>query len=184
MTSEALLVVAFDALSAVGVPFMVSGALASNFYGVPRATQDADIVIDYKQLPLDALTARLQRDFDVDPQPGFESVTGSLRLVARARRSAFDVELFGLTDDRHDQARFARRRFVDVLGRTVAVPTAEDVIINKLRWFVLAKRRKDFEDARNVIALHHAALDWPDIRQWCATLDLEAALAEAERVIR
>ena len=93
MTSDALLVVAFDALSAVGVPFMVSGALASNFYGAPRATQDADIVIDYKQLPLDALTARLQREFDVDPQPGFESVTGSLRLVARARRSAFDLSL-------------------------------------------------------------------------------------------
>ena len=184
MTSEALLVVAFDALSAVGVPFMVSGALASNFYGVPRATQDADIVIDYKLLPLDALADRLRHDFDVDPQPGFESVTGSLRLVARARHTPFDVELFGLTDDRHDQTRFARRRFVDVLGRTVAVPTAEDVIINKLRWFSIAKRRKDFEDARNVIALHHAGLDWPDIRQWCATLDLEAALAEAERAIR
>jgi hypothetical protein len=89
VTSEELLVVAFDALSAVGVPFMVSGALASNFYGVPRATQDADVVIDYKQLPLDALTAHLQRDFDVDPQPGFESVTGSLRQVARTHLSAF-----------------------------------------------------------------------------------------------
>ena len=184
MTTEALLVVAFDALSAVGVPFMLSGALASNFYGVPRATQDADLIVDYRQLPLDAFAARLQADFDVDPQPGFESVTGSLRLVARARRSPFDVELFGLTDDRHDQARFTRRRFVDVLGRTVAVPTAEDVIINKLRWFSLAGRRKDFEDARNVIAVQHAALDWSEIRQWCTELQLEPALADAERVLR
>jgi hypothetical protein len=184
VTSETLFVVAVDALSAVDVPFMLSGALASNFYGVPRATQDADFVVDYKQLPLDALTARLQRDFDVDAQPGFESVTGSVRLVARARRTAFDVEIFGLTDDRHDQARFARRRFVDVLGCTVGMPTAEDVIINKLRWFTLAKRRKDFDDARNVIAVQHGSLDWPDVRRWCAELELEPALAEAERVLR
>jgi hypothetical protein len=184
VTSEDLLLVAFDALDAVAVPFMVSGALASNFYGVPRATQDADVVIDHKRLPLDLLTERLQRDFDVDAQPGFESVTGSLRLVARARRTPFDIELFGLTDDRHDQARFARRRFVDVLGRTVAVPTAEDVVINKLRWFARAGRRKDFEDARNVIAVQQASLDWPDIHQWCRELGLDAALADAERAVR
>ena len=44
MTSEDLVVLVFDALSALHVPFMVSGSLASNFYGVPRATQDADLV--------------------------------------------------------------------------------------------------------------------------------------------
>jgi len=184
MTSEDLVVSVFDALAALGVPFMVSGSLASNFYGVPRATQDADLVLDYKQLAVDALADRIEHLFDLDPQAGFEAVTGSLRLVARARSSAFDVELFGLTDDRHDLARFARRQFVEVLGRTVALPTAEDVVINKLRWFKLARRRKDFEDARNVIAVQHATLDWSDVREWCRAMDLEQELVEAEKSLR
>ena len=183
MTSDDLVVVVFDALDGLRVPFMLSGSLASNFYGVPRATQDADLVLDYQRLPVEAFAARIAGVFDVDPQAGFESVTGSLRVVARARAAAFDVELFGLTDDEHDRTRFARRRFVDVLNRLVAVPTAEDVIVNKLRWFKLAKRRKDFDDARNVLAVQHEALDWPDLRAWCQRLALEVELGEAEKGI-
>lgn len=123
MTSEDLVVAVFDALAALDVPFMVSGSLASNFYGVPRGTQDADIVLDLKRLPVDALAARLEDAFEVDRQAAFESVLGSPRLLVRAHGQAFEVELFGLTDDRHDLERFARRRDVEVLGRTVALPT-------------------------------------------------------------
>jgi hypothetical protein len=34
------------ALVEVGVPYMIAGSFASNLHGVPRMTQDADIVID------------------------------------------------------------------------------------------------------------------------------------------
>jgi hypothetical protein len=180
--SEDLVVAVFDALAALGVPFMVSGSLASNFYGVPRATQDADLVLDLTTLPVEALAARLEDRFEVDRQVGFEAVTGSKRLVMRARGFAFDVELFGLTNEPHDLERFARRRHVEVLGRTVALPTVEDVIINKLRWFRLAGRRKDFEDARNVIAVQGPAIDWSYVRRWCTDLDLVAVLESAKQL--
>jgi hypothetical protein len=157
VTSEALLVVVFDALAALEIPFVVSGSLASNFYGVPRATQDAD------------------------SQIAFETVTGSRRLLAQARQSAFRVELFDLTDDPHDRERFARRRLVDILERTVTVPTPEDVIITKLRWAKLAGRRKDVEDARNVVAIQRAALDREYLDRWCRELGLVESLQAIEQ---
>ena len=172
MTSEDLVVDVFDALIALGVPFMVSGSLASNFYGVPRATQDADLVLELDQLAVDAFRERLGDRFDVDAQLAFETVTGSRRIVARAKDSAFQVELFGLTDDLHDRQRFARRRFVQLLERTVALPTAEDVIVTKLRWAKTAGRRKDLEDAGNVVAVQRATLDWDYLRRWCGDLNL------------
>lgn len=182
MTSEELVVAVFDALTALDVPFMVSGSLASNFYGVPRATQDADLVLDLNHLAVDALVERLGHRFEVDRQLAFETITGSPRLLVRTADSAFYVELFGVTEDRHDRERFGRRRRVEVLGRTVAFPTAEDVIINKLRWFRLARRRKDLDDARNVIAVQTSAIDWPYVREWCRELDLLDLLEEAARV--
>jgi hypothetical protein len=180
MTSEDLVVIVFDALARLGVPFMVSGSLASNFYGVPRATQDADLVLDLSRLPFEGLAELVAADFEIESQVGFETVTGSSRLLMRARQGAFDVELFGLTQDAHDVARFGRRHVVQVLERNVALPTAEDVVVNKLRWYQLARRRKDLEDARNVIAVQGAALDWTYVRQWCRDLGLESALREAE----
>lgn len=59
-------------------------------------------------------------------------------------------------------------------------PTAEDVIIQKLRWSSRAKRSKDFADAVAVLQVQGNALDWPYIEHWCGlhhTLDL---LAEAK----
>ena len=48
MLSEPILVVArlVQALDALGVPYLVGGSLASSVYGVPRATQDVDLVAD------------------------------------------------------------------------------------------------------------------------------------------
>jgi hypothetical protein len=180
MTSEDLVVRVFDALAALGMPFMVSGSLASNFYGVPRATQDADLVLDLARLPFEGLAEHLGAHFEIDGQVGFESITGSARLVLRARESPFEVELFGLTDSPHDLERFARRMLVDVLDRTVALPTAEDVVVTKLVWFQQARRRKDFEDARNVIAVQRPSLDWTYLQAWCRRLGLEEALRDAE----
>jgi hypothetical protein len=61
------------------------------------------------------------------------------------------------------------------------LPTAEDVIIQKLRWSRGAKRSKDFADVVAVLQVQGPArLDWAYIEEWCAkhqTLDL---LAEAK----
>jgi hypothetical protein len=46
------------------------------------------------------------------------------------------------------------------------VLTAEDVIITKLRWYLLAKRPKDGQDAKGVIAGQLGRLDLPYIRFW------------------
>jgi hypothetical protein len=172
VTSEDLVVAVFDALIALGIPFMVSGSLASNFYGVPRATQDADLVLGLDRLVVDAFRERLGERFEIDAQLAFETVTGSRRIIARAKESAFQVELFDLTDDPHDRERFARRRLVQVLNRTIALPSAEDVVVTKLRWARAAGRRKDLEDARNVVAVQGAALDWPYMSRWCGDLDV------------
>ena len=49
------------------------------------------------------------------------------------------------------------------------LPSAEDVIVTKLRWAERAKRGKDYEDVRDVIAVQgDAALDWDYIHRWAA----------------
>jgi hypothetical protein len=180
VTSEELFIAVVDALNELNVPFMISGSLASNFYGVPRATQDADLVVEFAQLPLNAFGACLGDRFAIDAQLSFEAVTGSRRAIVRSRSSPFEVELFGTTDDAHDRERFRRRRVVDVFGRPTPMPTAEDVVLNKLRWWKLAGRRKDFDDARNVAAVQREALDRDYMDRWARELDVTDALRDVE----
>jgi len=67
--------------------------------------------------------------------------------------------------------RFERRRPFpsQQLSIRAVIPTAEDVIVMKLRWFALAKRGKDRDDVRDVIAVQgDESLDWDYIHHWTA----------------
>ena len=58
-------------------------------------------------------------------------------------------------------------KLVPALDRQVFVPTAEDVIITKLRWILTAGRSKDHADVATVIAVQRDKLDWDYIFRWC-----------------
>ena len=151
-------------LEATKIPYMLVGSFSSNYYSYPRATNDADFVIEYTDGVLGQLIAGLNQDFILDQQLSFETITGSLRNVLTFLPTKFDIELFRLSDDEHDMLRFERRKAVAVLElQTKAVlPTAEDVIIQKLRW----QREKDISDARKVLQIQFTKLDWKYIRHW------------------
>lgn len=157
------------ALEKLGVEYLLAGSFSSNFYGIPRSTKDADIVavLDGK---LTDLERELEGDFFLDPQTSFETVTGTYRDKLHAVGLAFVIELFHLSEDPHDQSRFQRREkvFDELIGQEIYLPTAEDVIIMKLRWAKIAKREKDTSDVRDVIAVQgDDALDWDYIHRWC-----------------
>lgn len=178
------LVATFDA---TGIPYMIVGSYSSNFYGIPRMTKDADLVVHLDAQGWQTLPALLPDGIELEKQMGFEMVTATQRELLRVKDSLFQIELFRLSDDAHDRMRFERRIrqtiFPDV---DVSLPTAEDVVIQKLRWSRGAKRPKDFADTVAVIQIQGKSLDWRYIEHWCAqhnTLDLLAeAKAEASVV--
>ncbi len=101
-------------LEALGIPYMVAGSVASSHHGRPRATNDADVVIDPTSDALEALVAGLRADgYYVDPQ---------IALALSARRlfnvidpeSAFKVDLI-IRKDR-PFAGGSERQLADALG--------------------------------------------------------------------
>ena len=166
-TSNQIVLRVIDALERLDIPYMLVGSYASNSYGVARSTQDADFVISLGSQTIVPLADALKPDIILDPQLAFESVTMTSRFLARHKSSPFKVELFLTTDDPHDRIRFERRQRRQFLDREAWLPTAEDVIVQKLRWFVRVRRTKDLDDARNVVSVRIGTLDLAHIRHWC-----------------
>jgi hypothetical protein len=167
MNSEDAAIAVIDALESLAVPYMLVGSFSSNFYGIPRATHDADFVVQLREGQVRALAQSLGPAFRLDPQMSFESVTGTTRYTIRLADTPFEVELFSLSDDDYDRQRFLRRRRVWLRNRETFLPSAEDVIITKLRWSRGGRRGKDVDDARNVIAVQGARIDWDYVGSWC-----------------
>lgn len=167
MTEHDAVLAVIDAIETLGLPHMLVGSLSSNAYGIPRSTQDADFVIELGSRSISEVQSRLPAGLQIDPQMTFETVTGTLRYLILLANSPFKIELFLVSKDPHDQQRFQRRIQQQAMGRTVWLPTAEDVVITKLRWSKQGHRTKDVDDVRNVLAVQESSLDWPYIHRWC-----------------
>lgn len=174
-----------EALEAENIPYMVVGALSSSVFGIPRATKDIDIILQLQtREPLHRLEKRLSHVAVFDPQVSFETLTGSVRHILTAKtKPPFIVELFELGSDPFVIERFSRRRdeWSGQIMRRVFLPTAEDVVVQKLRW----GRPKDLEDARDVLAVQTPSkLDMDYVTRWCdlhqTSGRLHAMLAEIE----
>jgi len=147
-----------------GVPYMIVGSLSSNAYGIPRATADVDVVVEKLERAFEAIHEGLPSEFRSNPQIEFELMTGTMPRVIEFVPTNFKIELFELSSDDFDQARFKRRVSVQhsTLGDNVWIPTAEDVVIQKLRW----GRPRDLSDVGDVVAVQYESLDYSYIQQW------------------
>jgi hypothetical protein len=125
-------------------------------------------------------------DFSLDRQMSFETITATTRYRLRHRTSRFLIELFLLSDDPHDQARFQRRLKGRVGDAIVYVLSAEDLIVTKLRWSRHGNRPKDRQDLLNVLAAQKDNVNLPYIRSWTdqhgTTELLETLMKEAQRL--
>jgi hypothetical protein len=167
MTGEAATLKVIDVLEALAIPHMITGSFASNVYGVPRATGDADFVVQLVDVSVRAIADALGDAFRLDPQMSFEAVTMTTRHVLQVAGTPFKIELFHLSDDAHDRERFQRRRRTSLSSRQPWLISPEDSIITKLRWVSREKRSKDWDDIRDVVAVQGERIDWGYVYSWC-----------------
>ncbi len=184
MTGAELLNQFIETLNARGISYMVVGSFSSNYHGVPRATKDADIVMEFDADSWSHLTQNLPEGMRLDPQGSFEMVTSTRKEVIFTEGSLFEIEVFHLSEDEFDQERFRRRIEVDLgFGVKSWVASAEDVIVQKLRWLAGARRSKDFDDVVRVLLKKGEELDFDYIEPWCEKHGSLEILAEAREVV-
>lgn len=163
------------------VDYMMTGAFAIGFYGIPRSTKDVDVVIGVQDGAMKRVIKRLEPEIDFSAQVEFDTLTWGRRQIGRPRaRSLLVLELFEVFGDQFVSSQFDRRvsQFSTQIGRDTWLPTPEDVVVQKLRW----GRNKDLDDARDVLAVQGPeTLDMGYVRKWCGehgtSERLDAALA-------
>ncbi len=167
-------------LNEANVPYMVVGSFSSNYHGVPRSTKDADIVLQFDVSAWKLLSEQLPAGLTLVPQGGFEMVTATRKEIITVDGTLFEIEVFYLSEDEFDRVRFSRRIKVDLYdGMIVWVATAEDVVVQKLRWLKTASRSKDYDDVINVMRRKGANLDFAHITEWCEQHGTLEILAQA-----
>ena len=133
----AVLLFLADVFERLGVVYFVGGSFASSAYGIPRTSQDVDLVAALRAEHIEPFVAALAGRFYAEEEAVRDAVRrracfNVIDLASLVKADVFVIELAAA-----GAAEAARRRRVPVSSapeRFVFMASPEDTVLNKLRW--------------------------------------------------
>lgn len=165
-------------LNRAGIRYVISGSVASIFYGEPRLTHDVDFLVFLNTGDIQKLaTAFPEKDFYLPPP---ETI---LTEMSREHRGHFNIihHDTGFKADMYPTGRgelnvwaFRGKRAVDYEGETIMLAPPEYVIVRKLEYYHEGRAEKHLRDIRAMLAVSGDQLEQATLNKWIQRQGLEA----------
>lgn len=159
-------------LEKASIPYMLTGSMALNFYGHPRATNDFDIVIEVRKNDASRLIDLFQNDFYVSPDAVKQALSQKSLFNIIDNESVFKIDLIVRKDGEYADEQFGRRLVMRLDDFEASVISPEDLILAKLDWSRESLSEMQERDIQNVIRLLKDSLDHAYLKKWARALGL------------
>ena len=182
MTTADLFRQVVAALEAAGIPFMLTGSFASSYHGVPRATQDIDLVIAPTREQVALLLKQFPRtEYYVDEAAVLDALEHESQFNVIDLSTGWKIDFICRRSRPFSRTEFDRRTLADLDGFSLFVATAEDVLLAKLEWAKLGGSERQIEDAAGLLRVRIKDLDTSYVLHWVSELGLETEWEAAQR---
>ncbi|HUU43741.1 MAG TPA: hypothetical protein VMX57_08175 [Planctomycetota bacterium] len=161
-----------EKLDDAGIPYMVSGSLASSAWGDPRASYDVDIVIAPTGAQLSAFLASLGDAFYVSAPAATEALRTRTAFNVIEHATGAKADFIIRKERPFSVEEFNRRRRGRVEDAEITLVSPEDSILSKLEWSKKSGSDRHYRDALGVAALQQDKLDVDYLRRWARELDV------------
>ncbi|MBI3693296.1 MAG: hypothetical protein HY238_00435 [Acidobacteria bacterium] len=170
----------------LAIPYMVGGSLATSVHGVPRSTNDIDLVADVRPEHIPALFAELSTEFYADPEMMRQALRAGRMFNLIHYESSYKFDIYPVRSQPYYQAAFARRKLdqYSFEGREVVqfyVESPEDAILAKMVWYRAGNEisERQWSDILDVIRVQQDRLDLDYLRRWAQSLKVADLLERA-----
>lgn len=157
-------------LEDAGIPYMLCGSVGSSFYGQPRATNDADIVIAPTDEQIQAFIKSIGKNYYINQQTAFDALKQSSMFNIIDMKTGRKADFIIRKKRPFSTEEFERRRSVNMAGLKVWIASVEDVILSKLEWSKDSQSSQQFKDALNVAIVQWENLDKNYLYKWAQEL--------------
>ena len=150
------------------IPYLLIGGLAVGILGEPRMTRDIDLIIFTSKSSIPVFLKSLKKaKFNFSPAVAQKNV--QLKGAFRVTFEDLWVDFIVSSTDFENSA-FKRKIKVKLLGKSVNIPSPEDLILLKL----IPGRERDILDVKSIIERHRSKLDKRYLENWAQKLSDEA----------
>jgi hypothetical protein len=176
MTEQELLADTLQRLNRAGISYMLTGSMASNYWGIPRTTHDLDFVIQLPSAAIPKLVEAFREVFAIDEQSVRDAYRPPHQFNVIDERSALKVDFWLLKPEPFERLMFSRRVKRPLFGQDAWLATAEDVILHKLVWNRISPSDRQLGDCAGIVAVQSGQLDLDYMKQEAAELELREDL--------
>jgi len=160
-------------LNSLRVPYMVTGAYAVSYYGMPRTTHDLDIVIAISVKDIDGLCRGLKKTCEIDREMVENAVRFRTHFSLFYPKGELKADLWVLKDKPAENTKFERKQKISLFGVQTFIISPEDMVLTKLEWYKRSKNTKHMDDAVGIIKVQDKRLDMTYIRSMIGKLGIE-----------
>ena len=149
------------ALERTGVPYTIGGSLASSFSGEPRASIDADILVEMTAAQVAPFLDALGDQFYIDADALRRAIENKSSTNLIHFESSIKVDLF-VAGSLLDARQLERRRRVEIgPSRSWFIHSPEDILLQKLLWYREGGEVSDrqWRDAIAILVVQEGRLD-------------------------
>jgi hypothetical protein len=158
-----------------GIPYMVTGSMAMNYYAQPRMTRDIDVVIAIGPEDVGRVTGLFRPDYYVSEESIRESLVDESIFNLIHQESVIKVDCITRKRSEYRRLEFERRQRISILDFTTFIVSKEDLIISKLSWAKDSHSEVQLGDVRNLLATGY---DDAYLQRWTRELELDTLLEE------
>jgi hypothetical protein len=165
-----------EPLERLGIPYCITGSVATSVYGEPRLTADVDVVLLLRGGDIPALQGAFpETDYSVPPEETLRlqigrTSRGMFSLIHH--RTSFRADIYVAAGDPLHAWALEHRRRIELEGAAAWIAPPEYVILRKLEYLREGGSDKHVRDIRAVVAA--TALDRAFLDGRIARLGLDA----------
>lgn len=167
-------------LQDAGIPYMVTGSMAANFYATPRMTRDIDLVVELSEGDVIRVASLFQDEYYIDAEIVQQAVRNQSMFNMIHNALVVKVDCVVRKDSEYRREEFSRRRPVTIAGQHMWLVAPEDLILSKLEWAKESRSQMQLDDIRNLLG-SVKRLDTAYVDRWADRLGLTSLYHEVLR---
>lgn len=172
-------------LEELGIPYLIGGSVASIVHGIPRLTQDVDLVADIKQEQIVELVSVFEEDFYIDELAVQRAVRARSSFNMIYLEKMYKVDVFVPKNDLWAKEGMRQRQlkplFADEDSTARYISSAETTVLQKLLWYKKGGgvSEKQWDDILGVLKVQADALVYDYLIRWATELGISGLLEKA-----